>query len=164
VRKYTEEPQRQEYLLRLQAKLARENRPPSDQEKLIMRATLGMSDKEIAEFSKDLLLNRGRGAGADGRPSLDQITDNALKRYKIAIESGAAEAQIKAAAKDPKNPRVLTLKDIYNEIFDEERAKAEQFYGEDALKGMGGKSKPSGAKPAPWDMKYSTQNTSSDFN
>jgi hypothetical protein len=118
------------------------------------------------EFAKNLLEARGGrgGASADGRPSLDQITDNALKRYKIAVESGAAEAQIKAAAKDPKNPRVLTLKDIYNEIFDEERAKAEQFYGEDALKGMGGKSKPSGAKPAPWDMKYSTQNTSSDFN
>jgi hypothetical protein len=149
-----------EKMVRLEASL----RPKEFYNQLLGMAT--NSEDPNYEFAKNLLEARGGrgGTGADGRVSLDQITDNALKRYKLAIESGAAETQIKAAAKDPKNPRVLTMKDIYNEIFDEEYAKAKELYGEDALKGMGGKSKPSGAKPAPWDMKYSTQNTSSDFN
>lgn len=132
VRKYTEEPERQEYLLRLQAKLTRENRPPSDQEKLIMRATLGMSNSEIAEFSKDLLFSRGRGAGADGRPTYDQITDNVEKR----MQSTDINKIIKAAAKDPKNPRTLTEADIREMFFDEEIARAEKYYGKDVFKGM----------------------------
>ncbi len=170
--KYREAPGRDEAKLRLEANLKsalireeakarRENREPEFREKLFNIANDPKDERNA--MAKELLSER-RGAGADGRVSLDQITDNALKRYKLAIESGAAENQIKAAAKDPKNPRALTMKDIYNEIFDEEYAKAKEFYGAEPLKGMGGKSKSSGAKPAPWDRQYSTQNTSSDFN
>lgn len=142
VRKYTEEPQRQEYLLRLQAKLARENRPPSDQEKLIMRATLGMSDNEIAEFSKDLLLNRGRGAGADGRPSfadyqrmvqdrLDRVTDRDRK------EIGAALG------------RKPTEKDIRDAITTEVRNELESEFGVGLFKGQGGRGSTPSTKTPP---------------
>ena len=142
VRKYTEEPQRQEYLLRLQAKLARENRPPSDQEKLIMRATLGMSDNEIAEFSKDLLLNRGRGAGADGRPSfadyqrmvqdrLDRVTDRDRK------EIGAALG------------RKPTEKDIRDAITTEVRTELENEFGAGLFKGQGGRGSTPSTKTPP---------------
>jgi hypothetical protein len=142
VRKYTEEPQRQEYLLRLQAKLARENRPPSDQEKLIMRATLGMSDKEIAEFSKDLLFNRGRGAGADGRPSfadyqkmvqdrLDRVTDRDRK------EIGAALG------------RKPTEKDIRDAITTEVRTELENEFGAGLFKGQGGRGSTPSTKTPP---------------
>lgn len=138
VRKYTEEPQRQEYLIRLQAKLTRENRPPSDQEKLIMRATIGMSNEEIAEFSRNILLNRGRGAGADGRITLDQLTDNAMKVF----QNTDVNKRIKDAAKQGIK---LTPDDVYDEIFDRELQRAKNIFGENALKGMGKSSKSSDA-------------------
>ena len=129
-------------LIRDEAKARRENREPEFREKLFNIANDSKDPRN--EMARELLFER-RGAGADGRVSLDQITDNALKRYKFAVESGAADTQIKAAAKNPKNPRVLTLKDRYNEIFDEEYAKAKEFYGDNPLKGMGKSSKPSSA-------------------
>jgi hypothetical protein len=86
------------------------------------------------EFAKNLLEARGgrSGAGADGRPTFDQITDNVEKR----IQSTDINKIIKAAAKDPKNPRTLTEADIREMFFDEEIARAKRFYGEDVFKGM----------------------------
>lgn len=129
-------------LLALENKYRKENREPEFKEKLFNIANDSTDPRNT--MAKELLFER-RGAGADGRVSLDQITDNALKRYKFAVESGAAEARIKAAAKDPKNPRVLTMEDIYDEIFDKEYAKAKEFYGDEPLKGMGKSSKSSSA-------------------
>ena len=86
------------------------------------------------EFAKNLLEARGgrSGAGADGRPTFDQITDNVEKR----MQSTDINKIIKAAAKDPKNPRTLTEADIREMFFDEEIARAKRFYGEDVFKGM----------------------------
>lgn len=84
------------------------------------------------EFAKNLLESRGRGASADGRPTFDQITDNVEKR----MQSTDINKIIKAAAKDPKNPRTLTEADIREMFFDEEIARAKRFYGEDVFKGM----------------------------
>jgi hypothetical protein len=94
------------------------------------------------EFAKNLLEARGgrSGAGADGRPTFDQITDNVEKR----MQSTDINKIIKAAAKDPKNPRTLTEADIREMFFDEEIARAKRFYGEDVFKGMK-PSKPSSA-------------------
>ena len=86
------------------------------------------------EFAKNLLEARGgrSGAGADGRPTFDQISDNVEKR----MQSTDINKIIKAAAKDPKNPRTLTEADIREMFFDEEIARAEKYYGKDVFKGM----------------------------
>jgi hypothetical protein len=86
------------------------------------------------EFAKNLLEARGgrSGAGADGRPTFDQISDNVEKR----MQGTDINKIIKAAAKDPKNPRTLTEADIREMFFDEEIARAEKYYGKDVFKGM----------------------------
>ena len=86
------------------------------------------------EFAKNLLEARGgrSGAGADGRPTFDQISDNVDKR----MQNTDLNKIIKAAAKDPKNPRILTESDIREMFFDEEIARAKRYYGEDVFKGM----------------------------
>jgi hypothetical protein len=86
------------------------------------------------EFAKNLLEARGgrSGAGADGRPTYDQITDNVEQRMR----NTDINKIIKAAAKDPKNPRTLTEADIREMFFDEEIARAEKYYGKDVFKGM----------------------------
>lgn len=86
------------------------------------------------EFAKNLLEARGgrSGAGADGRPTFDQISDNVDKR----MQSTDINKIIKAAAKDPKNPRTLTESDVREMFFDEEVARAKRYYGEDVFKGM----------------------------
>ena len=86
------------------------------------------------EFAKNLLEARGGrgGAGADGRPTFDQIADNVEKR----MQGTDINKIIKAAAKDPKNPRILTESDVREMFFDEEIARAERYYGKDVFKGM----------------------------
>jgi hypothetical protein len=94
------------------------------------------------EYARKLLDERGGrgGAAADGRPTYDQIYDNALKRF----QSMDVNKVIKAAAKDPKNPRALTENDVFNMVLDEEEARVKQKFGENAYRGQGGK----GATPA----------------
>jgi len=85
------------------------------------------------EFAKNLLESRGgRSTGADGRPTFDQISDNVEKR----MQGTDISKIIKAAAKDPKNPRTLTEADVREMFFDEEIARAKRYYGEDVFKGM----------------------------
>ena len=87
------------------------------------------------QFARDLLESRGgrsAGAGADGRPTYDQISDNVEKR----MQSTDINKIIKAAAKDPKNPRTLTEADIREMFFDQEVERAKKFYGPDVFKGM----------------------------
>ena len=117
-----------EKMVRLEASL----RPKEFYNQLLGMAT-NPNDPNY-EFAKNLLEARGgrSGAGADGRPTFDQITDNVEKR----MQSTDINKIIKAAAKDPKNPRTLTEADIREMFFDEEIARAKRFYGEDVFKGM----------------------------
>jgi len=149
LRKYEEAPSRDEAKLRLEAdlksalireeaKARRENREPEFREKLFNIANDSKDPRN--EMARELLSER-RGAGADGRPTFDQITNNVEKR----MQSTDINKIIKAAAKDPKNPRTLTESDIREMFFDEEIARAKRYYGEDVFKGMGKSSKPSSA-------------------
>jgi hypothetical protein len=92
------------------------------------------------EFAKNLLEARGgrSGAGADGRITLDQLTDNAMKVF----QNTDVNKRIKDAAK---RGIKLTPDDVYDEIFDRELQRAKNIYGENALKGMGKSSKSSSA-------------------
>jgi len=92
------------------------------------------------EFAKNLLEARGgrSGAGADGRITLDQLTDNAMKVF----QNTDVNKRIKDAAK---RGIKLTPDDVYDEIFDRELQRAKNIYGENALKGMGKSSKSSDA-------------------
>jgi hypothetical protein len=151
LRKYEEAPGRAEALAKLEAKLRREGRVPTTEERIYMNATLGMDKDEIAAFSKGLLESRGGrgGAGADGRPTYDQVYDNALKRF----QGMNINKIITAAAKDPKNPRTLTENDVFNMVLDEEFDRIKQRFGDNSLRGQGGRgSTPAGGASGKVDM------------
>ena len=60
LRKYEEAPKRAEALATLEAKLRREGRVPTTEERIYMNATLGMTKDEIVAFSKKLLEGKNK--------------------------------------------------------------------------------------------------------
>ncbi|NDG33053.1 hypothetical protein EB118_23670, partial [bacterium] len=119
-----------EKMVRLEASLR-----PEDFSNRLLRMATNPNDPN-QEYARNLLENRGRGgAGADGRPTYDQVYDNALKRF----QGMDVNKIIKKAANDPKNPRTLTENDVFSMVLDEEFERVKQRFGDSSLKGQGGR-------------------------
>ena len=119
-----------EKMVRLEASLR-----PEDFSNRLLRMATNPNDPNQA-YARNLLENRGRGgAGADGRPTYDQVYDNALKRF----QGMDVNKIIKKAANDPKNPRTLTENDVFSMVLDEEFERVKQRFGDSSLKGQGGR-------------------------
>lgn len=137
-RKYAEEPARAESLARLRAKLERENRVPSVEERMFLAATHGMSKQEIADFSRGIIESKRGGAGADGRPTYSDYQSMVQKRLE-----GMTPSEITKLEKQ--NPGKTARQLIQQEV----REELEFEFGKGLFKGQGGKGATPSAKTPP---------------
>ena len=115
-----------------------------------MNATLGMTEAEVAAFSKGLLESRGGrgGAGADRRMTLDQAIDNVDKLIQSSDIIREEQAKDKAAKKPIRDTQT-----IRDDLIAAELNRAGNYGG------VAGTPKP-GATPsagAPWTRNYGPQ-------